>query len=228
MGLLTYEDEGDLLFRMADHPDLAEAVPPIDILYQTGPILNQGQTPQCVGYSWGQWLVTEPTINIGGPKPTEIYCGAQAIDPFPGDCTNPITQGTAVRSGAKFLQGKGYIGSYLWSWNAATVRDWLMAGKGPVVVGTVWYNSMSRPLSNGRLSVLPSSGSAGGHAYLVSGYLASTQQFRITNSWGPRWAQRGHAWIRYADMQKLFDARGEACTAVETLVIPVAITPPEL
>ncbi len=39
--------------------------------------------------------------------------------------------------------------------------------------------------------------SLGGHAMLIVGYDNQKRAFRIMNSWGPKWADRGYGWIDY-------------------------------
>jgi hypothetical protein len=60
----------------------------------------------------------------------------------------------------------------------------------------------------------------GGHAYLLSGYRDDTKLFKVTNSWGAGWGQQGHAWLRFNDLDVLFQNRGECVTATELLYVP--------
>jgi C1A family cysteine protease len=145
----------------------------------------------------------------------EIYCAAQKRDPWVGDCDNPQYDGTSVRAGAKYLQELGYVGEYLWAFNSTDVTNWLLSGKGPIVLGTVWYNSMFYPDEKGIVPVHPESGGAGGHAYLVVGANLDKGMIRIVNSWGTGWGQNGRAWIKLTDLDKLLQQQGEACTAIE-------------
>jgi len=223
MGLLSDPDERDLQYPMQAMLAMEETFTlPTQMFYQTGPILNQGRLPQCVGFSWKQWLQTGPTVNLSThPTPTEIYCAAQKLDPWVGDCTNPRYNGSTVRAGAQALQGMQFVTSYVWAWDAETIRRWILSGKGPVVVGTRWYPSMFTPVKS-IITVDTSVAPAGGHAYLLSGYTDNGRFFEITNSWGAYWGAAGKAKIRYSDMDILLGLQGEAATAVEHLVIPVA------
>lgn len=214
-------DPNDREFPMATvlamDESLVEAPLPAQLYYQTGPILNQGAYPMCVGYSWRQWLTTGLVENTNlNPDGRTIYCEARKLDPWAGDCTTDLRSGTSTRAGAKSLQARGLITTYVWAWDAATVRTWILSGKGPVIVGTRWYNSMYRP-AGGRIIVTPTSGLAGGHAYLISGFDDVTKLFRVTNSWGPYWGTKGHANMRYNDLNLLLSAaqQGECVTAVE-------------
>ena len=65
----------------------------------------------------------------------------------------------------------------------------------------------------------------GGHAMTVVGYDDARQAFRLVNSWGQQWGDRGFAWISY----EAFNANvRESYTATVTRnLIPVAVKPPE-
>lgn len=192
--------------------------------WAVGPILDQGTTPQCVGYCAKQFLQTAPTVTLDGPSATELYHMAQARDEWPGENYD----GSSVRGVAKALQDLGRLASYVWAANAIDVRDWVVT-HGPVMFGTLWFDAMFKPCTGwlcglfGKRYVLSVKGKvAGGHAYLVTGYDAKKDRFEITNSWGPTWANKGRAWLKFADAERLLVAhQGEACAAVEQAVAPV-------
>lgn len=98
--------------------------------------------------------------------------------------------GTSVRALFKVLQSKGYIESYSWAFNINDVVTHLLS-KGPVVLGTDWYNSMFETDESNFMQIFASSGLAGGHAYMIKG--ANTKKIcpdgslgaiRVINSWG--------------------------------------------
>lgn len=176
----------------------------------TGPILDQGQTPECVAYAWKQWLVSGPVWNEEtDPLPDKIYQAAQAIDEWAGSPHD----GTSVRAGAKVLQSLGFVSNYVWSTNITDLQAWLFS-HGPVVVGVNWYENMFNPASSGVVTV--DGNLAGGHAFLVDGWNQKTRLFRCANSWSRDWGKNGYFYIKEADMQRLvYDEGGEACTALE-------------
>jgi C1A family cysteine protease len=66
----------------------------------------------------------------------------------------------------------------------------------------------------------------GGHAYLIKGvnmdsYCSDGTRgaFRVLNSWSQGWGVNGCASISFADMTKLMNEYGEACTAIEQIKI---------
>jgi hypothetical protein len=186
---------------------------------------DQGAQPWCVAYAWGHWIADGPDTSrtlrrrMDRPAPyvemRDLYCRAQQLDPWPGDCSSPRNQqydGTSVRAGAKALQEWGYIGSYWWAWNLDTVVRALLTA-GPVVVGTAWYEGMSTPDAQG--FIRPTGRYEGGHAYLLNGVNKDRRVLRCKNSWGVHWGRKGSAWIMFDDFEKLLKDHGEAVLATE-------------
>ncbi len=72
-----------------------------------------------------------------------------------------------------------------------------------------------------------------GHALVVVGYSENRQAFRIINSWGQDWGDRGFAWIGYESFKKmtreayvLFDSENPAPKTVKKPVRTVPPPPP--
>lgn len=179
--------------------------------WPTGPILNQGDTPHCVGFAWAQWEMTSPvriplaTSRDGNALGHGIYASCKEIDGYAGD-------GTWVRAGASVMKTAGRLASYVWATGPNDLRDWVLL-KGPVVVGTDWHESMFDPDARGWMR--PAGAVVGGHAYLVTGYNANARAYRVTNSWGTGWGDNGKAWILAADLWRLVSQSGEAVAAPE-------------
>jgi hypothetical protein len=172
---------------------------------------DQGNTSQCVGYSWAHWLEDGPVTQPGvSPivQPSGIYSLAQKVDEWPGE----DYEGTSVRAAAKVLTTLGFIGEYRWAFDLNTLSNAILS-EGPVVVGTNWYENMFYPNSKGIVSIGGSI--AGGHAYLVNGVDTKAKYYRIKNSWGRSWANKGMAKISFADMERLIGEDGEVCLARE-------------
>lgn len=183
---------------------------------------DQGRSSECVVYSWSHWLEDGPVIQnviLGRQKPmfntTEFYEKCQLWDQIPGNDYD----GTTVRAGAKVLQKLGIIGEYRW---AKTIDEVIavVTHIGPMVVGTRWTQNMGRPTSH-RYIMRPTGNENGHHAYLINGIDNNKELFRIKNSWGRNWADRGHAYMSFRNFERVLDDRGEACVAFENKVSSV-------
>lgn len=179
--------------------------------WQRGAQLDQGNTGTCVGHAWAHFIEDGPITHPGTIDPFAIYDEATHVDEWQGN-EGDRNFGTSVRAGAKALQARGLVPEYRW---AFTLEDVVLAllDKGPVVVGTDWHRSMSRPGPDA--FVYPDGNVEGGHAYLLNGVSVSARKLRFKNSWGPSWGQNGHAWICFEDFEELLTVEGEACLAVE-------------
>lgn len=147
------------------------------------------------------WCPTSKNLTFLAKRKNTIFYTGNSYD------------GTSVRAGAKVLQTKGFIESYLWAWDVNTVIQAVLE-KGPVVVGTEWTYDMFFPNIDTAI-IKPTGNSAGGHAYLINGVNTKKKLFRIKNSWGRVWGNKGHAYISFDDMDKLIRNQGEACLAIE-------------
>lgn len=168
--------------------------------------LDQGEEGACVGYSFAHELAAKPQIvlEVGADDAKQIYKWAQKNDPWPGEDYS----GTSVLAGAKCLVDHKYYKSYAWTKNANELAV-VVSRRGPAVLGINWHEDMWKPDGNGFIS--PSGAVIGGHAILCKGYSKSKAAFRLHNSWGKGWGQKGCAWLSLTDMQSLLDADGEAC-----------------
>jgi hypothetical protein len=197
--------------RDANYPLRALVAPeaPLKTRYwRTGPTLDQGQTPECVGYGWRDWLNASPIMDKSGNPPTadNIYQAAQQIDGIPLP-----HEGSTVRAGAQVMQSQGRLAEYRWAANLNDVLQWL-SQSGTVVLGTVWQEAMFTPDQNGVVHL--GGGVAGGHCYLAIGLSVEKRMVRCLNSWG-NWGQRGRFWLHWNDLEGLLADDGEACAAVE-------------
>ena len=169
---------------------------------------DQGDTNMCVGYAWHGLLRALPLLQRSPVAPA-IYRAAQKLDQWPGE----DYEGTSVRGGAKALQADGKIVSYGWAQEIGTVIQWL-AFKGPVVLGTNWYEHMMKPDSTGL--VIPGGEIVGGHAYLAIGYDNVKERLICQNSWSMDWGPiNGRFHLHYDDADALIKDDGEACTSTE-------------
>jgi len=217
LGRVYIEDKRDLNYLIKNNQrTLQQISTPPKVLTQrywdaNGWWGDQGNTPQCVGYSWSHWLEDGPVQQSGIPpiiKPFDIYKNAQKLDEWYGENYD----GTSVRGAVKYLKNIGKVKSYYWAFDVQTLSETILK-LGPVVVGTNWYNGMFYPNKTGLIKI--SGQMVGGHAYLINGVDTKTKQFRIKNSWGKSWGNGGHAFISFNDMSRLIKENGEICLAIE-------------
>ena len=65
----------------------------------------------------------------------------------------------------------------------------------------------------------------GGHAMVIVGYSEAKQAFKIINSWGTSWGDKGFGWISYRAMRELADR--QFVVDVPDLPAPVVVAPPK-
>jgi hypothetical protein len=169
---------------------------------------NQGAKPWCVAFAWFHWL--EMMGRLGEPDawdPSWLYANAQLVDQWAGEDYD----GTSVRAGGDVLRRENTIQEYRWSWSVSEVEIAVLT-ESPVVVGSKWTNGMFTPDTDG--FIWPTGGSAGGHAWVISGVNRDKRVFRMDNSWGTDWGDHGRAFLTYEVLEELLDDQGEAAVAV--------------
>lgn len=171
--------------------------------------VDQGQTNSCVGYTCEGWQRCSPTRTKNPTPGLVIYRRALQIDEFWGEEDN----GTSLRAGVKVLEELGRVERYVWAFSAEEVRQWVL-GLGPVIVGTPFTTGMRDVRAPGWYMDI-SGQPMGGHAYLLTGYSRTRHAFRMINSWGLRWGDKGRAWLRYQDLDSLLRSQGGAVGVVE-------------
>lgn len=183
--------------------------------WRTGPVMDQGSTPQCVAYSWAQFIASAP-IMTRLPWPNyqlSLYQRAQQLDEWPGE----NYEGTSVRAGVKALQEEGRISEYLWTTDADVLRRYVLS-RGCAVIGIDWPESFFYPVRHrdGQYLDNPQTENAGGHAIAVVGYSEKRKAFRLLQSWGLEYGERGRVWMHIDVMKdRLSQPDAEACSAIE-------------
>lgn len=213
-GRIFVEDRRDTAFLL--QPDYRAAAKIRYRDWSLGPIMDQGQTSQCVAYSGCAYLRAGPVSNEPPWPPEDLYRQCQLNDDIPGEDYD----GSTVRGLFKVLRAQGFVKSYGWAFNVDAVVAHVLT-KGPVVLGTLWYESMMTPDKNGFLSI--GGNTLGGHAYLVYGVdldkkcpgLFRRGLLKVANSWGVEWGQGGKAKLPLHLADRLIRDQGEACTSLE-------------
>lgn len=194
-------------------------------------IFDQGSRSSCTGNAAAGLLCTDfnrrlglTSVSIDGhvypvdeDLAVKVYSLATQLDQFEG-AYPPDDTGSSGIGAAKALKKLGLATGYTHAFSLDALKSALQSG--PVMVGTVWLESMFDVRSNtGYVIVDRKSAVAGGHEYVLSSYDAFALAFRIDNSWSESWGVRGSAWITEADMQWLLSQQGD-------VTIPVWATVP--
>lgn len=171
--------------------------------------LDQGNTPECVGYAWKKFLQCTPLKTADGPSADEIYQKAKQID------GHPEINGSTVRAGVQALNSFGRIRSYVFAQSLNDVIQWLLT-HGPVVTGLPWFDGMFQVDQQG--FVWPRGNLAGGHAFVIYGFDAN---FYAISSWGTNFGINHDSkfLLRPDVFDMLMHMGGEACSAVERKVV---------
>ena len=216
-------------------PDAREVALPVRKTWRIGSTaLNQGNTGTCVGHAWRNFLRCEPIrTETGGPSAFDIYRAAVLKDPWADndneaklpDGDPKLDSGTTVRAAADAVTGLGLLKSYVWAFSLQPALEWVLT-QGPVVLGTNWYSSMSKPDSEGIARITAKATVVGGHAYLLRGADTKRALARFCNSWGDDWGKSGDFFLPFRDLERLIHEDGEACSAVQQRLKSVAVMPP--
>lgn len=186
-------------------------------VWTPGPILDQGQTGHCVAFGVTAEINATPVRDDENSDEAQAFFErVHAQDVLMG---NNFSDGATVLAGAKAAQADGRIGTYRWGATVEDIVDCLVT-KGPVVLGTNWYNDMFTPDTYGR--VKPTGGYAGGHCYLAIGFWPVGRLPGITKdaiefqqSWGLGWGHAGHFFMTLPDVSTLMGQYGDALIATD-------------
>lgn len=227
---ISPDDPRDLQFRMR------AAIPQIDLRigrpaprlgpYRERPPLNQGQTPQCVGYSGRGFLNAAPMMSRPDfpPTATELYNAARRNDEWPGEDYD----GSSVRGLMKAMQAAGLISSYVWGQTVTEALIWMNGGYGTVIIGSWWYPSMDNIDSDGYI-VEPSATATpvDGHAYRLN-WSPHAGAILVVNSWGHVWGKpltggrlSGMAYMRPRLLERLLREQGEIAAPTQVKISAV-------
>ncbi len=193
------------------------------------PVFDQGSLGSCTGNAAAGWLATDNAARIGRTVVSitgssqilpvdenlavRIYSLGTELDEFSGQFP-PDDTGSSGVGVSKALFNLGLITKYNHAFSVDALKTALQTG--PVMWGTVWFNSMFDLDAHGYLVVTPSSGEAGGHEIVISGYDTTTDVYFVQNSWGPDWGAGGCFFVKGSDMTYLLSQDGDVTQPVWT------------
>jgi hypothetical protein len=166
---------------------------------------------------------TGDAIPVDEHLAVNIYTLATRLDSIKG-AYPPDDTGSSGIGAAKALVKMGLAMSYTHAFSLDALKSALQSG--PVMVGTVWLESMFdvHP-DTGYVIVDRRSAVAGGHEYVISAFDAFALAFRIDNSWSASWGTKGSCWVTEADMQWLLSQDGDVTVPAWTVAPQPAPTP---
>lgn len=203
-----------------------------------GPHLNQGDLGSCEGNTAAEWLNCAKALknrrsfnDVDGARSNRyldeadavtLYSAATVADGFPGDYP-PSDTGTSGLGIAKAMLQAGALTRYDWTFTWAAFLSALQTQ--PVMLGTVWYDSMFAPNASGVVTISRRDmNPVGGHAYLAFVLDYRMQRIGCTNHWvnddGTPWGVRigGHDgcfWLPFLVAQRLLiNEQGESLVPV--------------
>lgn len=203
------------------------------------PIFDQQSLGSCTGNAAAGLIATDSKARTGLTSvavngsvlpvdedlAVQLYELATRLDDIKGSYP-PDDTGSSGLGAAKALRKLGLASGYTHAFSLAALKSALQ--NGPVMVGTVWLESMfDADPATGFVKVDRRSRVAGGHEYVLSAYNAAAEAFRIDNSWGESWGLGGSAWLDESDVQWLLSQQGDVTVPVwaEAPSPPPAPTP---
>lgn len=192
----------------------ADPVPFVEVSkhWRPGPLdLDQDGVGACVGFSGANLEQIGPRrLAVTNQTGFDRYAACKLIDGMPN------VEGTFIRALVEVYRSLGMIVEYRFAETPEDILEWVCT-RGPVIVGTNWYESMSVPLLHPDGTVMVTGAVEGGHAYVIRGNNARRRRYTCTQSWGGWWnGGKGEFWIARDALNRLvFEEHGEAVGIVE-------------
>lgn len=209
LGALLHVDPKSANYPLVARLTTAQLRSPRSYTWAVGQWLDQGNEGTCVGHAVAHDLLARP-VKVPGithDDALDIFCLAQDLDPFEGNCSDGRMDGTSLTAGLEAARQLGYYREYRW---AEGVDDALVGVgyKGPGILAIDWHESMFYPNSEGWIE--PSGSIAGRHALLAYSINVRQECVWLWNNWGKSWGLAGTARLRFNDFQTLLErASGE-------------------
>ena len=183
---------------------------PVSKVWRPGPVMDQGQTSECVGYGCRFLLAAEPVVWPTSITASKLYTMARGLDEFDDEAT----KGTSVRAGLQALELLGFISAYYWARDVEQVAEYILT-RGPVIVGTDWLTGMNEVDAKGFARA--TGRNTGGHCYVGHRCNFKEEWIGWQNSWGKGYGIRGQFKMSFADFDKLLKRGGVAAAVQEKI-----------
>ncbi len=208
LGRLPSEDARDKSYPMA--AAFAPVPTPNSKYWRTGAVLNQLNTPHCVGFASRQLLTSSPhRYKATDPDADLIYYESQRRDEWDGEAYD----GTSARGAMKYLAERNIISVYRWASSVQEAVDYVLTA-GPVLIGASWREGFFTPDSKGFIH--PTGPVVGGHEFLLIGYNHKTWTMTFMNSWGANWGDKGRFRMDRTDFEALMADNGDMVAPTES------------
>lgn len=217
LGRHVEHDERNRMYAVRVDPSLPVLMP--SVRHHTNlPVLDQGNVGACTGFAetgligfdqyWSALTPEQQAVISGAPNQVglAIYSKATQIDNIPGNYP-PDDTGSSGPAAAKAATALGYVNGYRHAFSLGALNTALQ--KGPVMVGSNWYNSMFEPDPTGLIKIDSSSGLAGGHEYVCDEYDVDLDSYGFLNSWGTSYGINGRFYIKRTSFLTLLSASGD-------------------
>jgi hypothetical protein len=192
-------------------------------------VLDQGASGTCTGHAGVHFIHCAPLSHKAFLDPYTLYREAVLLDEYdnndgdatlqPNDALQAGSSGTGI---AKALAKRDLIlAEYVWGATLRETVEWVL-NRGPVMLGSNWYDSMFNPTLEGYVKITPTASVAGGHEYVLRGVDTRRGVGELVNSWGSRWnsgtgkkCRPGHFLADFETLERLFHEDGDAVSCVE-------------
>ena len=235
--------------RLCNHPEHAQyglghiKGPPLKIEYAAAPfaalpaeysrtvvapVLNQGSTPECEGYTavTGR-RITQPPVGEDGFDPNDIFRLAGGTS---NGTTTAAIEKALLSPGASCTSGpnKGARLPVKSCQNIATLTMLKSAVMNEQFAGLAvdWYESWFNPLAGGMLPE-PSGGLAGGHIFPICGWDDTRAcpdgtggALICQNSWGTNWGANGYFAMPYSYLGSPLEAYTQIAMPATPVTVP--------
>jgi hypothetical protein len=185
------------------------------------PVLDQGEVGSCTANALLGCLGTEPFASMlrdrdYAPVDLSTFDEALALAVYHDETIldereipgvyPPDDTGSAGLYAMKVARNRQWCRAYRHGF-AFSASIAALAQRGPIMVGSVWIDSMFEVDRTGTIVVDRGGRIDGGHEYVVDGYDLDEGVAFMTNSWGTSWGREGTAKIRLGDLRWLLSSR---------------------